>query len=132
MALATIPRPTDAAQLAPAPAHPTRREQTVLARQARRGNSRSRDELVLRNLRLVYAIARRYAGCGFEMDDVIQEGVAGLIRAVDKFDPERGVAFSTYAIWWIARASVEHSTTQPDSFGFPQISVPPPRPSAEL
>jgi RNA polymerase primary sigma factor len=102
--LATIPRPSNAAQLAPAPAHPTRREQTVLARQARRGNARSRDELILRNLRFVYAIARRYVGCGLEVDDLIQEGMAGLIRAVDKFDPERGVAFSTYAIWWIRQS----------------------------
>jgi RNA polymerase primary sigma factor len=104
LALATILRPSNAAQLIPSTTHPTRREQTVLARQARRGNARSRDELILRNLRLVYAVARRYVGCGLEIDDVIQEGVAGLIRAVDKFDPERGVAFSTYAIWWIRQS----------------------------
>jgi RNA polymerase primary sigma factor len=60
--------------------------------------------LILRNLRLVYAMARRYVGCGLEMEDLIQEGMAGLIRAVDKFDPERGVAFSTYAIWWIRQS----------------------------
>jgi RNA polymerase sigma factor (sigma-70 family) len=60
--------------------------------------------LILRNLRLVYAVARRYAGCGLEMEDLIQEGMAGLIRAVDKFDPERGVSLSTYAIWWIRQS----------------------------
>jgi len=60
--------------------------------------------LILRNVRLVYAVARRYVGCGLEMDDLIQEGVAGLIRAVDKFDPERGVSLSTYAIWWIRQS----------------------------
>lgn len=107
MSLATIPRPPHAPQLAPLASttiHPTKREQTVLARQVRRGNSRSREELILRNLRLVYAIARRYAGSGLEMEDLIQEGTIGLIRAVDKFDPERGVAFSTYATWWIRQS----------------------------
>jgi RNA polymerase primary sigma factor len=92
------------APLAPTPIHPTKPEQTVLARQVRRGNVRSREELILRNLRLVYAIARRYAGSGLEMEDIIQEGMIGLIRAVDKFDPERGVAFSTYATWWIRQS----------------------------
>jgi len=104
LALVTIPRPRNLAPLVSLPTHPTRREQTMLARQAWRGDTRSRDELILRNLRLVYAIARRYVGCGLEMDDLIQEGMAGLIRAVDKFDPERGVAFSTYAIWWIRQS----------------------------
>lgn len=60
--------------------------------------------MIFRNLRLVYAIARRYAGSGLEMEDLIQEGTVGLIRAVDKFDPERGVAFSTYATWWIRQS----------------------------
>jgi RNA polymerase primary sigma factor len=104
LALATISRPGNAALLASSSTHPTRREQTMLARQARPGNARSRDELILRNLRLVYAIARRYVGCGLEVDDLIQEGMAGLIRAVDKFDPERGVSLSTYATWWIRQS----------------------------
>lgn len=88
--------------------HPTRREQTMLARQARQGDAPSRDAMILRNQRLVQAIAQQYAGRGLDLEDLVQEGMVGLIRAVDKFDPERGVAFSTYATWWI-RQSIQRA-----------------------
>ena len=61
----------------------------------------ARDELVRRNLRLVASVASRYRGWGLSYLDLIQEGTFGLMRAIEKFDPEKNVRFSTYAIWWI-------------------------------
>ncbi|MCS6927306.1 MAG: sigma-70 family RNA polymerase sigma factor [Candidatus Binatia bacterium] len=65
-----------------------------------------RDELVRRNLRLVLSIARRYQGRGLGYLDLIQEGVFGLMRAIEKFDPDKGVKFITYATWWVWQAMV--------------------------
>lgn len=78
----------------------------MLTRQARRGDAPSREEMILRNQRLVHAIAQRYAGHGLDVEDLVQEGMIGLVKAVDRFDPERGVAFSTYATFWI-RESIQ-------------------------
>jgi len=73
---------------------------------------RAKQLLVTSNLRLVVSVARRYRVASLPLPDLVQEGAFGLIRAVDKFDPERGVAFSTYATWWIrqavSRAVAEH------------------------
>jgi len=63
-----------------------------------------RDELLRRNLRLVVLLARRYQGRGLGLLDLVQEGTLGLMRAIEKFDPERRVAFSSYAVWWIRQA----------------------------
>jgi RNA polymerase sigma factor (sigma-70 family) len=63
-----------------------------------------RDEMVRRNLRLVVMLARRHQGRGITLLDLIQEGALGLMRAIEKFDPERHVAFSSYAVWWIREA----------------------------
>jgi RNA polymerase sigma factor (sigma-70 family) len=63
-----------------------------------------RDELVRRNLRLVLKLARRPQGCSLGPLDLVQEGVFGLMRAIEKFDPDRGVKFVTYAVWWIRQA----------------------------
>lgn len=63
-----------------------------------------RDEIVRRNLRLVVLLARRYQDRGLGLLDLVQEGALGLMRAVEKFDPERGVLFSSYAVWWIRQA----------------------------
>lgn len=62
---------------------------------------RARDLMMQYNLRLVISIAKQYVGQGVELQDLIQEGVVGLTRAVDKFDPGRGFKFSTYSHWWI-------------------------------
>ncbi len=73
-----------------------------LARQMREHDcQQSRDEMITSNLRLVISIAKRYVGRGLSLDELIAEGNLGLIKAVDRFDPEIGTRFSTYATWWI-------------------------------
>jgi RNA polymerase primary sigma factor len=82
----------------------THREETELSRRAKAGDKSARKKLIERNLRLVVSVAKRYRNYGLPLEDLIQEGNIGLIRAVDKFDPEKGYRFSTYATWWIRQA----------------------------
>lgn len=79
-------------------------EEKDLSRRARQGDELARKRLIECNLRLVISIAKKYRGRGVLFEDLIQEGNAGLIRAVEKFDPEMGNRFSTYATWWIRQA----------------------------
>jgi len=74
----------------------THQEEISLSKRARAGDQRARIELVKRNLRLVISVAKRYRGMGLPFEDLIQEGNLGLLRAVEKFDPDRGHRFSTY------------------------------------
>lgn len=79
----------------------TAEEERALAYKVKEGDKSAKDELTVRNLRLVASIAKKYANKGLSFSDLIQEGNLGLMKAVEKNDPDRGFRFSTYAAWWI-------------------------------
>jgi RNA polymerase sigma factor (sigma-70 family) len=85
----------------------TAADEVRLAKRIEGGDAAAREELIARNLGLVYSIAGSYRGRGVAFDDLVQEGTIGLIQAIERFDHRRGWKLSTYAVWWIRRSLID-------------------------
>ncbi len=97
----------------------SREEEVAMARRIQQGDTEAEHDLVRHNLRYVVSVANRYKGSGLPLLDVINEGNIGLIQAARRFDPERGVKFITYAVWWIRQAIMHALADQSSTVRLP-------------
>lgn len=97
----------------------TRQEEIELARRIQKGDTEAERELVCHNLKFVAYMASRYKGYGLPLPDIINEGNIGLIQAAKRFDPDRGVKFITYAVWWIRQAIMRAMAEQANAVRLP-------------
>jgi len=101
----------------------SRAEEDALARRVREGDPVAREQLIRSNLRFVVSIAKKYAGNGVPLEDLINEGNLGLVRAAERFDPERGYKFISYAVWWIRQAILQSISEAPRMVRLPMNRV---------
>lgn len=97
----------------------SREEETELAKKAQSGNKAARDKILNANLRFVIKVAKKYQNHGLELEDLISEGNIGLITAIDKFDPEKGFHFISYAVWWINQSILKAVSEKSRSIRLP-------------
>lgn len=101
----------------------TRQEEVEYARRIQQGDEEAQQKLVLHNLKYVVHVANRYKGCGLPLIDLIHEGNIGLIQAAKRFDPDRGVKFITYAVWWVRQAIMHAIASQSGTVRLPVKQV---------
>jgi RNA polymerase primary sigma factor len=97
----------------------TREEERAVARKIQEGDPEARERMIVSNLRLVMKIAKEYEGCGLPTLDIIELGNVGLMKAVDRFNPDLGAKFSTYAVWWIRQGILYGLSTQSRTIRLP-------------
>lgn len=94
-----------------------------LATRAKAGDQLAIDALVKGNLRFVISVAKKYSGCGLSLEDLVSEGNIGLIKAAQKFDPQKGVKFITYAVWWIRQSILQGLALNSRTIRLPQNQI---------